>query len=326
VRGTREVRRVGLLAGLVVLVVGCRSAADKTRCAKDTAELKTWLKQLDGEGGGSRPTALPPAQKLAVVGVRAGDPLDAPTLTIDGDVIRFDGSPAGSVRDPETAIRELRSATRASTELWAQTHPGKTRPDAPYLVALGTEIPWSHVTSLVDIAAHAGMRRLTFLFEGPTALSEPPSKTIAPIARRTRSGEAVDPSQKVRILEEANPGPAENIFAKCPEVSKELSALGRDSANPTEKNSLINDALPRAIEACGCKVDTNEVKALRWMQYGRYDGSPTASHTVAIAPRGTRGATEVAAPGPERWSVAHVRIVDAAKRGGDTVTLVTRDP
>jgi len=319
---------IGLITGLFfVVIVGCRSAAHKELCTKDMAELKTWLKQLDGEGGGSAPISLPPGQILAVTGVRAGDALDAPTLTLDGGLIRLDGVPAGSLRDPEIATRELAARRDRAAQLWAELHPGKTRADAPYLVALGTEIRWSDVAALVDIAARASVRRLTFLFQGPTALTEPPSKVVAPFARKLLMGEAIDPSQKAPLLvAQSNPGPAESVFARCPDVSKELSALGRNSANPAEKNAVMNEALPRAIEACGCKVDINEVKALRWMQYGRYESAPMAAHTIAIAARGAADATEIAAPGSERWSTAHDRIVSAPQRSGARLSLVSFDP
>ena len=315
----------GALSGLllsVALLAACHSKEQRASCAAQTAELKTWMQELDAEGSGGEVRGLPSGMKLVKLDERAGDLLDVPTLVVSGARVLIDGIPSGTLADPEACARDMKQIKGKKEDLWRMTHPGKDLPDVPYLAAVGADEPWSNVAALVDVAARAGIARMTFVFEGKNALTEPPAKVIPAWCRQPMSGAAVDPSQKAGVLSSAPSG--NSTYANCPDVGKELGQLSGMVVDPDQKRAFVTEHLPRAIEACGCNVDMNEVKADRWCTYGRYSGTPKVGHTLDIAPRGDTGAMELAEPASEPWSQAHALVVSTSAGGHKRVRFEVR--
>jgi hypothetical protein len=313
------------VAGVITARSDCRSPAQRARCGQQAAELKEWLQTLAAEGGGTDVPKLTSGMKLVALDERAGGfEADAPTIAISGGVVLFDGTPAGNLLHPETALHELDGLKRDRETLWQKTHPGKTLPpDRALFFAVDRDESWSDVAALVDIAARLGIARLTFVFEGRHGLTEPKAKIVPGWCRMTMSGEAVDPSQKPRMIAEQKASKEIGaIYEGCPEVRELFVEIGKESFDPSRKQAFLEEHLPSAIEACRCNVDIEEVKADQWCAAGRYGAGPKVGHTIAIAPRGAPGAFDLVGVASEPWSTAHARVVEASLRGGERVTLV----
>jgi hypothetical protein len=315
-------RRTLAAAGLIVLVAGAvaavtvtrRSAEQKAQCHIEATELRQWMEQLDAEGGGGGELPLPKGMKLVALDERAGGGSTGPVIALDGESILLDGSAAGSLRDPDQAAQQLAQGLADKGRLWRQTHPGKSYAPAAPTMGIGSAVPWSRVATLVDVAARAGITDVWFVFDGTTKLTPPPETDVSRALREALSGEAVDPSQTARIAQEHD-SPVRRVYANCQQVGQALEPLGQESADPAQKNAAFLKAIPSGIEACGCSVDLNAVKAVQWARYDRYRGTPKVFRQLSIAPRGTNGATPLTTRPDEPWSQAHARVLDASKRG-----------
>jgi len=83
--------------------------------------------------------------------------------------------------------------------------------------------------------------------------------------------------------------------------------------------SVIAEGLPKAIAACGCKVEIASSQRLMWAWY-RHDSSPPMLGVgVDIANKGTAVTPKPTTP----WSEASKAVVAAAKMG---TPISTRSP
>ena len=82
-----------------------------------------------------------------------------------------------------------------------------------------------------------------------------------------------------------------------------------DANNNKDWSAIIDDGLPKAIAACGCKVEMASVRRLMWTWWGRDLGAYTAVSAV-IAKDGTK----VTAKPDATWADVYPKLVDAAKQ------------
>jgi hypothetical protein len=209
---------------------------------------------------------------------------------------------------------QLRRSLADKAVFWSQMHPGKSYVAPALTVAVGRDAPWSQVAALIDVAARAGATRTWFAFEGTTKLVPPPETDVSRELRKAMSGEAVDPSQTARMMEERDT-PIRRVYARCPEVGEALAPLAQESFDPAQKNAAFLKAVPDGVERCGCKVDMNEVEAMQWARYDLYRGTPKVFRELSIAPRGSQDAVALTGPRDEPWSQSHARVLAASARG-----------
>ena len=305
---------VACAATVALVSASRRSTEENARCHAEATALGHWMEQLDAEGGGSGELPIPRTVTLVALDERADGGADGPVLAFDGDVVLVDGSATGSLRNPEDATRLLGNALADRARLWTQTHPGKTYAPAAPTVAVDRAAPWSRVATLLEVAAQAGVTEVWFAFAGTTRLTPPPETDVSRALRKTFSGEAVDPSQTVRLAVQQD-SPLRHVYARCEAVGEALAPLASEAVDPAQKNAAFLKAIPAGIEACGCKVDLDEVEAMQWARYGRYEGTPKVLRQVALARRGAGDASPVTAPADKAWSEAHTRVLDASRRG-----------
>jgi hypothetical protein len=251
---------------------------------------------------------------LVTLDERAAGGEEGPLLALDEDAVLLDGSPSGSLRDPDEAAHLVAQALTKKAELWSQMHPGKSYVAPALNIGIGRLAPWSGVASLVDVAAHAGVTRVWFVFEGTSKLAPPPETDVSRALREAMSGEAVDPSQTSRVAAEHD-SPLRHVYAHCAPVTAALAPLAAESVDPAQKNVAFLRAVPDGIEQCACQVDINEVKATQWARYNRYGGTPKVFRKLPIAARGASDATALTAPPDQPWAQAYARVLAASKRG-----------
>jgi hypothetical protein len=320
------------VAATVMATTGCPSqsagrvpAKEQTECTARVTALRGWLAEVDADGTGG---GVPPLHgKLVSVDERANAVVDGPAASLDGASVVLDGAAVGSSLDAPGLADHMRSRRRARRELWEQTHPGKSgaRLDAEPLFVLLTEgDAWATIAVALDAAARAGYPGAQFLFEGRAKAAPPLPTPVSSALQNLATGEAADPSQKARLL--AGPAaemPAARAFAGCPEIASSLGQLAERAMSAEEKRAEIGRRVPDAIEQCGCKVDMNEVEAVIWSQYGRYDGTPKVGHLVVVVPHdAAAGSTEIAAAATATWASVASRVVDAS-RAGQKVSFAT---
>src|SRR5262249_40443802 len=124
-------------------------------------------------------------------------------------------------------------------------------------------VPWSSVVTAAAIAVAAGRTHASFVFQAgkPTAPPPPPSAIDAELDALAHP----DPGKPAAKLGDANVrGIPEKVFKDCPlgDVSKELAA-----ADGPAKGQVIAAGFPKAIKACGCKVEIASVQRLVWAWY-----------------------------------------------------------
>jgi hypothetical protein len=305
---------VAVVAVALTVAAAKHRRATKARCHAEVTALREWMQQLDVEGGGGGDLPIPKAVVLVSLAERAGGGEDGPTLALDGDRVLLDGSPSGSLRAAGDATDQLRKLLADKAVLWRQMHPGKSYIPAALTVGVARDAAWSQVAALIDVAARAGATRTWFAFEGTTKLAPPPETDVSRALRKALSGEAIDPSQTARMMEERDT-PIRRVYARCPEVGEELAPLAQESFDPAQKNAAFLKAIPDAVERCGCRVDMNEVEAMQWARYDRYQGTPKVFRELSIAPRGSEDAIALTGPRDEPWSQSHTRVLAASARG-----------
>lgn len=299
-----------------MLAGGCRSQAEKDRCAAEVKELREWMRDVAAEGYGSEAARGPAPQKkpVALAVVEEREPVSAvvagPTLVLDGTAMYLDGTPAGDTSKPLEAAARLRRVRLEKASLWTKGHPGKTSADdTAFVAAFARTDRWSEVAAALDDAARAGYVRAGFVFEVRTKAPPPPDSAASrALAARSTSGQ-IDPARK------APPeGATPSVSERCPELGESVASLSGASATPDEKAASLAQAVADGVDQCNCKADTGEVKATFWAMLGRYDGPPAAHYTVQIAPTGEPGVTEIAASPTDTWANVTARVIAAGKQ------------
>ena len=272
--------------------------AHEAECADKTAKLSAWLADLTSEGGTSVMTS---GVTLAKLDGEAPRPIaSAPVVTISAKEISFQGMLTDTVpiTDNGMALRTALAANKAT--------------DAVFVV--DAAVPWSTVATAVTAAATANHTHVTFVFAASSPGKTTPPPPSAVDKELDELAKPVDPSKKAPKLwdpKDPNRPPtiAEKVFKDCP--MNDVFAKFGTAETRAEKDRLIVDALPKAIAACGCKVDIASVQRLMWAWYGRDGNQPMLGLGVDLAPKGTAVTAKPNAP----WSEASAAVVAAAKAG-----------
>jgi len=287
--------RHGLVAA--VLIAGCygpREAATPppssgaapggeggAACAAEAARLGAWMKLLAAEG--HLVVALAGDLKLVVLGgalptqVREG-----PVIWVTRGLVEFQGKVVAKAT-PGAALGTL---TAELSGVLPQL------PGSRVIVALDEGTPWAVVAGVAQAAERGGAGELELVFTAGKSQVTPPE------------GPAPKPPRGQRMPE---------LFTRCGAADDLMERVGvADDREP-----LLLEELPRAIEQCGCKVELGALRRWLWALWSRDEpGMPMTSVVLAVA---AGGAPLTMAPGTP-WSVAHAAVVTAA-RGGRPVAL-----
>ena len=287
--------RYGLVAA--VLIAGCYGAKDAsqpaaspppateprredpTACVAEAGKLAEWLKLLASEG--YQTVSLSSETKLAVLaGAPPSQVPEAAGIHVTRSSVVFRGE-AVSPLPPRLALGALTTKLRGIMA---------SAPATPVLLAIDESTPWSVVAAVVQAAERGGVASLALLLQPGTSKVTPPEPEPGP-----------------------EPGPGENrrkpyLFTRCDAAGALMDRLGHED----DKTRMLVDELPRAIEACACRVELPALRRWLWSLWQRDQPEmPMTTVALAIAAGGVPLTMAPSTP----WSVAHVAVVAAARDG-----------
>lgn len=290
--------RARLLFGLVVvaLIAGCEKGKDapppvaspppagearhmdRTACAAEAGKLAEWLRLLDSEG--YMTVSLSPETTLAVlVGAPPSQVPEAAGIHVTRSSVVFRGQRISNIA-PRLALGALTAEVRGVVT---------SAPGTPVLLAIDAATPWSVVVAVVQAAERGGAGSLVLLFHAGTSKVTPPPP---------------DPSDQQ---------PKPYLFTRCDTAKAVMDKLG----DADDKSRTLVDELPRAIEACACRVDQAALRRWLWsLWYRDQPEMPMTSVVLSVAAGGVPLTMAASTP----WSAAHVAVV-AAARAGKPVSL-----
>jgi hypothetical protein len=252
--------------------------ADRTACAAEIAKLAAWLKILESEG--YMTVSLSPETKLAVLaGAPPSQVPEAPGIHVTRSSVVFRGQLVSAI-SPRLALGPLTTEVRGIMT---------SAPATPVLLAIDDSTPWSVIVAVVQAAERGGAGALVLLFQaGTSKVTTPPS----------------GPSDQQR---------KPYLFTRCDTAKAVMDKLG----DADDKSRMLVDELPRAIEACACRVDQPALRRWLWSLWYRDEpGMPMTSVALSIAVGGAPLTMAASTP----WSAAHTAVV-AAARDGQPVSL-----
>jgi biopolymer transport protein ExbD len=249
-------------------------SGDPAACRAQAAQLGAWVKLLDGEG--HMVVSLPSETKLVVLaGVRPAQVPEAPIVHVTRRDISFQGALMADLSKQPPALGPLEAALRGVLA---------RAPRAPVILAMDETTRWATVAAVVQAAERAGAGQVALLFTAGASQVTPPEP--GPPDRRRET----------------------NLFGRCDAADKLMDRIGKSDDKPR----LMIDELPRAIEACGCKVELPAVRRWLWAIWDRdQPGMPMLTVTLAVARGGAPLTMDPATP----WSAAHAAVVAAARAG-----------
>jgi hypothetical protein len=270
-------------------------AASDPGCADKAAKLGAWLKDLAADG---RFDYMTPKMSLVKIA-------DAPTpvpnvavVTVTPKEVSIEGKLIG-VTD-RTKPQEL---TLSAAEILKALAPGK---DVGFL--FDEQTPWPVVVALVNAAVMSGHDHASLLFA-----SSAPFKAAAPppsaIDAELHALENPDPSMKaVKLSDPPKDGDLPGkVFKDCTGAMNLGGALG--AKDVAARDAALIEELPKAIAACGCKVEIASVQRLLWSLFGRETGVPM----VVVSAQLGKGGALVKSKGA--WADSYKDVLAAAKQG-----------
>lgn len=242
-------------------------------CPAEAGELAGWLQHLASEG--HQRVTLDSETRLAVLEGEPPTPVpEAPAIFVTRKLIVLRGHVVSEL-SPRPALGALASELSG---ILAQA------PGTPVLLAIDDTTPWSVVAGIAQAAERGGAGSLELLFTAGTSEVTPPEPGLRG-QRRTP-----------------------DLFSACDPAAALMGRL----ADAADRTRMLVDELPRAIEACGCRVELPAVRRWLWLIWGRgAPGMPMTTVALAISRSGAPLAIDPSTP----WSVAHAMVVAAARTG-----------
>jgi hypothetical protein len=302
---------------LVVAVVGCAGkkqhepppppppqqpapAATDQACVARTHELGDWLAAL--AAAGPLPFTSSRAHLAKLDGAAPGTLPELPIITLTPTAVELEGKLLG---EPATA------KPAALAKLIADAVASGAAKTPGVVLVIDDKTPWSLTAPTVTAIAAAEHGPISFAFEAgaPSGLTPPPSSAID---TELDALEKFDPSAKLRPLpEEGKPTLVDKVFAGCPKVTSDVLSKVGNAADAAAKDAILTGDLPKAIAACGCKVEMASVQRLAWAWYNRDTGTPVTAVTLDVGKPGTKLTAKPSAP----WSETSKQVAVAAKQG-----------
>ena len=305
-----------LLCLVVVASLGCSGKKDSDKaapppppkvidagadqeCSEQVASLTDWMRKLVGEGH----------REVIATGVNLVTLDQAPAPIPHGLVVMV--HPNMVVINGELVSDPSKTKGVELSKQFIEKASTGGDPGVVFLIDQTT--PWSTVAALVNAAPAAKRERATFVFVAGTASTVEPPGPSAIDAALADLMKPIDPAMKQKpLLRPDDGGLPATVFKDCPTVTELLPTLAE--LNQSTRDATIADALPKAIEACGCKVELASVRRLMWAWWGRDQGAPLVGITVEIAKTAKDG-SKVSAKPKAPWSDAYKAIADAADAG-----------
>jgi|GEM_PF-3726178 len=279
------------------------TAADPA-CADATSKLGAWLGDLTAEG--PSPLMADGATLTKLDGESAKPIAAAPVVFVNATRVTFEGRLLSTlpIEDHGKRVEDALAADKTTDTL----------------IIIDGAVRWTDVTTVVTAVAASGHAHVTFVFAAgtPGKTSPPPpsavDKELAELAK------PVDPSKKAAKLYDPRdpqrpPTVPDKIFKDCP-VTDLFTKIGVAQTS-VEKERLIVEGFPKAIAACGCKVEIASVQRLLWSWYGHDRGLPLVgiAADIASAKDKVTAVTAVTAKSTTPWSEAGKNVAAAAKAG-----------
>jgi hypothetical protein len=244
------------------------------------AQLAEWLKLLASEG--YQTVSLSSETRLVVLaGALPRQVPEAPGIHVTRSSVMFRGERISAI-SPRLALGSL---TAELSGIMASA------PGTPVILAIDEATPWSVVVAVAQAAERGGAGSLVLLFKpGTSKVTPPPPEPAAQAGGRKPY-----------------------LFTRCDTAKAVMDKLGDED----DKERVLIDKLPRAIEACACRVDQPALRRWLWSLWHR-DEPEMPMTTVALAVGAGGAPLTMAASTP--WSSAHVAVV-AAARDGRSVSL-----
>jgi hypothetical protein len=270
-------------------------------CVDATTKLGTWLGDLTAEG--ASPVTADGATLAKLDGESAKPLAEAPVVFINAKEVSFQGHLLSTVpiKDHGKGLKDALAAAKATDTLFV----------------VDGAVPWSDVTTAVTAVAASGHAHITFVFAAgvPGKTSPPPPSAVD--KELDELAKPADPSKKASKLYDPKdphrpPSVPDKIFKDCT-VTDLMTKIGAADTS-ADKDKLIVEGLPKAIAACGCKVEIASVQRLMWSWYGHDSGQPLVGVGVDIASAKDKG-TAVTAKPTAPWSDAGKIVAAAAKAG-----------
>ncbi len=202
---------------------------------------------------------------------------------------------------------EMTDAVKAMAELHARVSP---QPPALLLQVHG-DVPWSKVVEAVDGARAAGIRRVAFLFEGPT---DDTKRAKNWVDEETKAARTLAPEARGAKLDAIS----KKVYAKCEPALVTIEGDRTTASDPAIRQMVIAHDLPAALQKCGCAVDRDAAKSL---ELARLPEKMAGAVVFDLVAPGRTGAA-VARKGSEPWSSAHSAILDPKLKGKSLVLSV----
>ncbi|HEU0031221.1 MAG TPA: hypothetical protein VFQ53_11350 [Kofleriaceae bacterium] len=270
-------------------------AAPDPACIAKTDELKQWLENLAADGHETVTVTGMTLVKLDQAPSQLPDgaiyvTIKPTELVIDGTLVGNPGKP--TINYGKTFLERL------------EAH----KPAGDVALVIDAKTRWAGIAPLVQ-AVSDSHQTVTLVFEAgaPSHASKPPPSSID--AELDKLAAPRDPAAPAPDLSAPKDPITVRVFDNCPDVGLLSSKLADKPA--AERDRGLVEGLPKAILACGCKVELPAVQRLMWAWWGRDGGPPLTGVTVAIAKTGTK----VRAKPTATWLDAHKAILDAAKAG-----------
>ena len=273
-------------------------AALDPACVDATTKLGAWLADLTAEGGN---TVMTDGVTLAKLDSEPPRPIaPAPIVFISPKEVTFQGRLMSLVPIADKG-QELQTALAANKA-------------TDTLFVVDATVPWSTVAAAVIAAAAANHSHITFAFAAGTpgkTAPPPPSAVDQELDELARPADPSKPAPKLWDPKDPNRPPTvpDKVFKRCP-VNELFTKIGSADTS-ADKDKLIVEGLPKAIAACGCKVEIASVQRLMWAWYRRDSSPPMLGVGVDVANKGTAVTPKPTTP----WSEASKAVVAAAKLG-----------
>jgi hypothetical protein len=259
-------------------------------CTDQRASLSKWLGQLVADGHNE---FVAPDVKLVKLAAAPTPIADGLVIMISPDSVVVQGTAIG-VPKPEHAVDLAR-------DLIERLPPATN----DFLYLIDGKVPWSAVAPLVDAAEAVNPKAnvwFVFATDQAGAASAPEASAIDSDLATIRSGKAI------HLANGPSGGVPGKVFKDCPQVTNDLFPKLSD-ANKQQQSALIVTELPKAIAACGCKVEMASVERLMWSWWGRDLGTYTAVSSLLA-----RDGTKVTAKPGATWADGYTQVVEAAKQ------------
>lgn len=296
-----------VIDGAHVLTPIDATARASAACHEVASEFGAWLEATGDLGWPLAPVLLDDGARLPRV---SGSLLDepAPLVHLAAKTQAIDGlglPDFAGLGERLAATLELRRRTLESSPFLAS-------PRA--YVAVDEDVAWSRVLEVESLVNAAGYERLSFVFVDPSrrAPSTPPSSLDDELSKLDVAG----PARREQRLAEA----LAFAYKDCPSAIQLVAQFGHDIP---EVQSALVEALPVALEGCGCAVDVAVARAVHARLFGNM--LPGAAVTVALAGPGHPAVRTLKARADAAWRDAHGLVVSLGNPQG-RIAFAIDDP